>query len=556
MKSHYPILVKYADEGIPALLRRQCMDIMSPEYGGFPEPRKGFSEPSGPISLASSMIVLYYNKDSKYYRSEELLDRAILAADHTLKRMHKDGTIDLIETNFHDATSVGFTIWNVSPAYRVMKKFSKGTPNEVKMQEKFLEFMKRGADGMKYGGFHTPNHRWVMASAMALLSNDLGRPDLVPEVDLYLNEGIDCNKYGEYAERSTGIYNVVNNKGLIIVAEELGKWDLLKYVERNLYMMFSYVEPDDTLLTINSKRQDFGKEIYPFAYYENYTQAAHYLKNKHFAYMSDYLLNMANKYVKDKSALNILNFPKPLALYMLQDFLREDQLETEAFDIEHYEHFYDESSLARKRCGDVTTTILANNDVFLKMQVRTNSVFLRFAASFFGDNGRFIPDTIEKTDKGYRLHYRCDWGYVRPLGKPDNPIKDGRTNKDHREPVQMQVYDVTMDINPVDDGADVHIKSVSCDNLPCKLEFIFPPEGYFESEQVHFKAGAGQHIMQKYGSFEYNRNYDVIKVEGAFGGNTTYHSDLRGSLLPESNSFTVFFTDYSPTEKTVKIRGI
>ncbi|MFO7636710.1 MAG: hypothetical protein R6W96_05345 [Clostridia bacterium] len=555
MKSHYPLLVEYADKGIPALLKKQCLDVMSPEYGGFPEPRKGYTEPSHGISVASTLAILYHNKDSAWHRNEELLDRALLACDYTLRKMHRDGTIDLVETNFHDATSVGFTIWNVSPAFRVMRKFSEGTEKEALLETKFLEFMQRGADGMKNGGFHTPNHRWVMASAMALLSNDLGRPDLIPEIDLYINEGIDCNPDGEYSERSTGIYNVVNNKGLLVVAEELGRWELLEHVERNLYMMFTYLEPDDTILTINSRRQDFGKELYPFAYYENYLMAAHYLGNAHFAHLADYFLDMTNRYVKDKSPLSILRFPKPLALYMLNDKIRETELEKTAFDMENYEHFYRESGIVRIRKGNISTTVLANNDVFFKLQNGNLSVFARFAASFFGNYGRFIPESIEKTGNGYRLHYHSDRGYVRPLGKPGNVIKDGRINTEGRDFTHMQEYDVTMDITPVEDGADIHISSKGVENLPCKLELIFPPDGYFDSEQAQFKASQGQHVMLKYGSFEYTRDDDVLRVEGAFGGNTAYHHDLRGSLPQESNAFTVYFTDFSPTEKSVRIRG-
>lgn len=556
MKSHYLPMIASSDQGIPALLRKQCMNPDSPEYGGFPEPRKGFTEPSSAISVAAGLAVLYCNADSSYHRDNTLLERAVLACDYTLGKMHADGTIDLVETNFHDATSVGFTIWNVSPAYRVLRRYSRNTPLECQVEQRFLEFMRRGADGMKNGGFHTPNHRWVMASAMALLSNDLHRPDLIPEIHRYLDEGIDCNPDGEYSERSAGIYNVVNNKGLMVVAEELNMPELLEYVERNLNMMLSYLEPDDTILTINSRRQDFGKELYPFAYYENYLLATRFLNHPRFAWMADSFFHMTNRYSGDRSPLSLLRFPKPLAQYMLYDDLREQEPEKEPFDREHYEHFYRESSIVRIRNGDIALTVLAKNDVFFKLQIRSLSVFARFAASFFGPYGRFIPDTVEPIPGGYRLAYRSERGYVRPLGCPDRPIKEGRTNTEHREHTHMQVYDVTVDVFPVEGGADLRIDSRGVERLPCKLELIFPPDGFFDSNQTQCKTAAGQHLMVKHGDFTYNKEDDIIRVEGAFGGNTSYHHDLRGSLPPETNAFTVYCTEFSPFEKTVKIRGL
>ncbi len=555
MKSHYSLLVQSADASVPAILKRQCMDPEDPDYGGFPEARKGFAEPAHGISTAANLAVLYWNDLSWYRGDPTLLERAVLACDHTLKLMHPDGTMDLIETNFHDATSVGFAIWNVSPAYRVLKRYGHGSDLEARLEAKLLEFMRRGADGMKEGGFHTPNHRWVMAGAMAMLSNDLDRSDLLASVDEYLNEGIDCNSDGEYTERSAGIYNVVNNKGLIAVAAELGKWDLLEHVERNLYMVFTYLEPDDTVLTINSRRQDLGKELYPFAYYENYLLAAHHLENAHFAHMADELLRMTNPYEKDKSALNRKHFPKPVALYMLNDEVRESELRREPYDREHYERFYRESSIVRYRSGPVTATILAANDVFFKLQTGALSLHCRFAASFFGDFGRFVPASLEKTADGYRLHYHSDRGYVRPLGRPENVIADGRINTTHRRHTHMQAYDVIVDVVLTVDGADLRIVSAGVEHLPCKLELIFPPGGHFDSDQAQFRAIAGQHLMLKHGAFEYALGDDLIHVEGAFGGNTAYHYDLRGSLPQEPGTFTVYFTDFSPTAKTVRIRG-
>ena len=119
----------------------------------------------------------------------------------------------------------------------------------------------------------------------------------------------------------------------------------------------------------------------------------------------------------------------------------------------------------------------------------------------------------------------------------------------------MQVFEVNIDILPFDDGVRVDIDSMGVEGLPCKLEMIFQPDGYFDCDQTEFKANPGQHTMVRYGSFDYLMGQDTIKVEGAFG-NTNYHSDLRGSFPEVSDAFTVYFTDWSPTKRTVVFKGL
>ncbi len=555
MKSHYKQLLKFADRGVESILKSQCLDPMDREYGGFPEMRKGFTEHSRGPGNASNLSVLYYNENSAYHRDKRLLDAANLAMDYTLRVQNEDGTIDLVETNFHCAATMGFSLQNFVPAYRVIKKYNQHTAEEDKLQEKFLEYITNGAQGMMTGGFHTPNHRWVIASALSLCYNELGNKEFLDEIDLYLKEGIDCNEDGEWTERSAGIYNKVNNDGMIIMAEELGRWELLEAAQRNLYMMFTYLEPDDSLFTMNSHRQDIGKTLYPLRYYENYLMTAHYLKNKHFAYMADYLFNMVNDYPGDKSQLGAGAIPKCIAKYMLNDFLRNNELEKEPYDWEHFEEYYKESNIVRKRSGNVITTVMGEGAMFCKFQKGLNQVVFRYAGSYYGTKGRFEPDSLTKIEGGYRLHFKSEWGYVRPLGCPDRPTKNGHTNIEHRKTANMSKFEVNIDILPSDDGMQLVIDSMGVENLPCKLEMIFQPDGFFDSEQAEFKAAAGQHIMLRYGKYRYIKGADTIEIDGAFG-ETNYHSDLRGSYPEVPNAFTVYFTAWSPTKRIINIKGI
>lgn len=143
---------------------------------------------------------------------------------------------------------------------------------------------------MRTGGFHTPNHRWVMASALAMVWAATGDPALLEEAQLYLREGIDMNPDGDYTEQSVSVYDSIVNESLISLAQLLGREDLLDYVRRNLRKLFCYIEPDGTVNTLNSRRQDYGVKAYPTGHYWSCLFLAHHDRDPDFAGMAELLL--------------------------------------------------------------------------------------------------------------------------------------------------------------------------------------------------------------------------------------------------------------------------
>ncbi len=528
------------------------MDESNPEFGGFIVEGKGFSEPAWVMFNASYFLAQYYNASSVYYKNPLVLGRALLALNYTVSRQYEDGTIDLLETNFHDATAVSFVIQHAAYAYRVVEKFNEGTSEEMIILDTFYNFFEKSAEGIKNGGFHTPNHRWVVCSALALLMNILNRKDLYSEIILYLREGFDCNEYGEYSERSAGVYNEICNRSLIIMARELNMPGLYEYVKRNLYMMFQYIEPDMTICTMNSIRQDSEKVIYPSIYYENYLLMAHLTGNKHFAYMADRLLSMHHDVEWDRGSFAPRNFPFMALRYMADDFLREEDCECETYDFEHYQQYYDTSHIFRMRQGDRSVTVIGEHECFLKFQKGRNYVLLRIAASYFGPKGKFIP-TLEKIQDGYRLSYECEWGYVRPTGKEKGGLKDGKIVWDVREKVNTMTWVMTVDIFFQDNGLRLDLSSSGVNRLPVKVDFLFPEGGTLEHGSFAVKGVKGAYTIIKQGEFEYRYQDDLIYVTGAFGEHE-YTTEMRGAPVTDENRFTVNFTGFSPLKKSIWIK--
>ncbi|MDF2959610.1 MAG: hypothetical protein K0S39_1345 [Paenibacillus sp.] len=554
LKGHYRKIIEITEQYVPFILRYQCLDVSSRDYGGCVVPPKEFSEPGVTAHCLDVLLGVYYNSDSAYYGKPELLASARLYIMSLLREQHEDGTQDLKETNFHDATSAAFTVQVLAYTYRLVQKYSKHSELEQEIGSMLFRYLSRAAEGILNGGFHTPNHRWVMASSLSLLYNLLGDERLKEEIHLYLNEGIDCDEEGEYTERSVGIYNVINNRSLQIMAEELAMPELLQHIQRNLDMVMKYIEPDQTLFTLNSTRQDYGKDTYPIGYYDNFLLMAYQSSNKTYAYIAELLLRLTDRLLKKANSLvemaALVPTPRLLTQYMLNENLACFESETEAPGL-HYQHWFKNSGVIRQRADNVTLTLLKNNSTFLKFQSGSNKVYVKFAGSFFS-KGQFKVNDIRKTDRGYSLNYLCEWGYVRPFPNGSSTRVWGEMKHAERERVQLQRYDITIDIIIEREGILMDIHSEGAEQVPCKLEFIFESGGMLETGDTLIPGEAGRTVILKNGGAIYRLDGEPIRLQGGFGEHA-YTSTMRGTEANSKDKFTVYMTDLTPVRRQVSI---
>lgn len=97
-----------------------------------------------------------------------------------------------------------------------------------------------------------------------------GDKKLAESAEIYLKEGIDCNADGEFAEKSAGNYNSVNNDAMLMLSDAFGDAQYEQHTIRNLHMMLTYWEPDGSIFTANSTRFDKDRLVYPLSYYMEY----------------------------------------------------------------------------------------------------------------------------------------------------------------------------------------------------------------------------------------------------------------------------------------------
>ena len=544
MLNHFQLSAAPLDRTVENILRWQVTDEADPLCGAVADVGRGYTEPTAGMYHAASLITAYYHPLSAHRGEAELLRRALLGVRFTLRRQHADGTLDLMETNFHDPTYVAFCIHQIGPAYKLLLRESRGTAEETALAQAVTEFMRRGGDAMVEGGFHTPNHRWVLSGALSYCYTTLGDERYRAHIGRFLNEGIDCDENGEFTERSAGIYNITCDRALIMIAEELGMPELYAHVERNLRMVTTYMEPDFTVNTMNSTRQDFGRGASAAAYYEPYLVMARRTHDPVFARLADEMAQAG----ASCSPVRMLLDPSWQTGW--------EEIPTGAPETE-YRRFYEESGVVRERIGAAALTLVRARPNFARLQVRGRSIGFRFAGSFFGEKGQFAPQSLTRDGDGWVMRYTARADYRRPLAEaPASPLwKD----MDHakRARVGEQTYDVSIRFALTDGAltvrADACTADGACANVPCKLELMMEPGGVYESASTLTRAKPGQYEFQKAGaaSVTYNE-HTRFRIVGGFAAHT-YAESMRGSIFADAKAFTVCMTDFTPFSHEIRI---
>lgn len=545
MRKHYEAMLKKYVDNVENYLKGQIMDESSPHYGGFRSYNDEMVHPGSGIGALGYLIPLYCNKESKYYGSELLYNRAVAALNYTKKIQRPDGTFDNLATNFYSSPDVAFLMHGLVPVYRILESYGEGEKCKYLMTELY-DIIKKCGYGMTYGGFHTPNHRWMNSSALLMAYNITKIEEFKTMTERYLSEGIDCDENGEYTERSTGMYNAINDIALIYISEETGREELLEHVKRNLDMMFTYFEPDGTVFTQNSTRQDKGySKTYPHNYYHIYLYMAYKFKDGRYMSMVNRIMENCYEYAG--------GVPGYLSFYMLRPHLIDFELDESPVPAE-YEKFYKVSGVVRKRKENTTLTLLRNSSNFLFYQTGNLKFYMKLCASFFAV-AQFTPQSIEKVDNQYILTFETSGSYRMPFETPPSTWQWDKMEHSKRAIVNKLNMKMQVTVEDKDNELLIGIKTEGCDRVPFKAEFCFAPDCVINTEDLSIKAIAGDSILIKDGAFEARRGYDAVCIEGAFGKHN-YTSDMRGSDPQSKGEFTVYFTEYTNLDKKISIKKL
>ena len=546
MKRYMGHLIRSTEKRVDHFLSMQVTKEGDPFYGGM---KSSILEVKPTIYVMADAASVYLNSKSRYYKEETLLRAMEAALTFIINCQREDGSFDYPVCNFKSAPDTSFCFKRLIATYRLFLKYTKEGELQ-KLKEGYRFVLVKSLHALLTGGFHTPNHRWGITAALMQGANLIKEENkelaenLLARGDQYLAEGIDGNEEGEYAERSTGNYNAVVNNAMMAMYEETKDVTYLGYVERNLKMMLTYIDPDDTIFTQNSTRQDQGKADYPDKYFYQYLYMACITGEEVFD-------RAAHKIIKDNFERGELG-PDCLFIIMLHDFMEQYEFTGYGFLDTYHKHFK-EAGVIRGKTPNYGYSILKDKNAFLYLKFKETLVYLKIGESYC-DIRNFKPQTIEEKDGVCVLSAVAKGWYYLPFKEKQDTTDWWKMDHKKREILNSSEIRMTVTLEELLNGMNVTVKSEGLDMVPLRVEICIPEGSILENEHFHLKGEKGGELVLRDGYVTIGHKDQKLLLGPGYGTHE-FGGHYSGEEI-NTTGFTIYFNDYTPYERTFSIRTI
>ncbi len=521
-------IVKHHDAVVEAMLARQVTDPKSRGYGslatgGAATSDSGIYSAGAAAAVVQQCVAAYLHPESKFHGDRLMVERIGLAIGFLNRAQHADGLIDLLETNFDSPPDTGFTVHNLATGACLAHRA--GHRELVALCEPFL---RKAAEGLAIGGIHTPNHRWVVSSALAQVNELFPDASYVRRIEQWLAEGIDIGEDGQYTERSTSVYNIVCDRAFVVLAVKLKRPELLDAVRRNLQSMLYLMHANYEVVTEISHRQDRNRRGTMGGYWFPLRYLAVRDHNGQFA-------TICNHFTPAFSSLSaLMEYPEmagpmPEPESLPSDFRKE----------------MPSLGIVRFRRGPMSATALAGDPIFFALR-QGDAVIegVRFASAFFG-KGQF-SGAMQSSAGNYTLIQNLEAPYYQPLDPPRKvtPANWGELRAERRRS-QICRLRQSASVMQTKNGFRVRIQSEGTAGVPVAIEIGLRDGGQLEGCEA---AGAGAAVLAS-GRGSYTVGGDRIR----FGPGLCEHryTEVRGAL-PKLAGLSVYLTAFTPLDHTIE----
>ena len=542
--THFEEMLAQHDKETARILSIQVRNEQAESFGAFVE-ENGFIDTRHCGSLLAHLCVAYLVPQSGYYLSDTVKNALSAAFSYLLGHQRPGGCLDLVSCNFASAPDTAFTMNAVINAWLLLEKREEA--DTAWLRPLMRQLLESCCEGVMNGGFHTPNHRWAISACLKHAARICGREDFSRKADVYLGEGLDIDENGEFAERSTGTYNAVNDDQMLRLFLATGDRTYLEAARSNLYMMLSYIDPDGSVFTYNSTRQDYGQKVYPDNYYSLYLLAGYLAGDEELAAYSEYCYASAAAHGRVPRGLEWL------ALYPdLEAFGKRRKPDLSR--IEQGKRLFQKSGIGRMRWSNASCTVMAGKPNFLYFQNGENVVYLVLYGNVC-EKRNFVPQAIEETERGFRVSARMDSWYYLPFEGDGPATQDwwAMDNANTRKKLISDSLSITADVERSGDGVDVRIAAQGLSGVPIRLEWGVLPGCKLRNENFLMDAVPGGSMTVCAGHVQaVNAKGDCISLSPAFAKHNVLFR--MGGAYPLSNQhFTLFFTAASPFEQLIHI---
>ncbi len=400
------------------------------------------------------------------------------------------------------------------------------------------------------GGVHTPNHRWVMAAALAQTARHFPDLDAASAARRWMAETPDLNADGLFLERSVGVYDAVSDSSLLLVDEHLGWPEGRAAALANLRANLMLLNGDGSAETILSTRQDHGTRTVPSSLIPSYMRAWRLTGDRELGATAAWLWHQAT----DSRLDTLFWIAAELVLGGPLDLPPADRL------AERRQAWWPTVGLWRLRHGDFACSVCGQGERLLTLTWGSNAIAgLGIAHAYFG-HGRFVTDSMVPdeqgvclTSRGHLPPYRL--GYSLALDRPIPPEEWDRTWAERglspRPPCQASLR---VDPAPeAETGVDLHLHSATApDDVPVQIAFDLPLGGRWQSAGGCMWPREGQVFMLQAGSGCYV--HDGYRISIGPGTCGHHYQRMRDTTAPPPACWRLIIPLRTPVDHHLAIR--
>ena len=534
------------------ILPWQVLDRQSPDYGATINPAWGTDDPS--TAFGTPLLVacgfLYLHGGTAALAKSTLLNHLAAGVEYLLRVQRPTGYTDLKNYLPDSAADTGFVLQPVCMLIELGRPLAKVDAAVAEILSRLELFARKAAAALPAGGFGTPNHRWVVTSAMAHAMALFPDLNLAPAIDAIVAEGVDNDREGFYMERSVGVYDAVSNRSLLLLADFYPKAaaEARTAAKRNLELDLHLLHADLTAETSLSHRQDHGKREIPSAQGAAYLHSCLIEPNPVFAEAAERLWYSADR----RSAY------LAIAYYYL--FRKFGQPALPRADLpSSYARWMPDNGLWRIRRGRLSASVVRGDTAIMSLVFgQAELAAVKICSTYYG-TGRFRADAMTVDDRTATLTFKGDYrayrpGAYMPLGRPiGTSIKSFYSEIAAQRQLRSQPKCVsTLRITEVASGFDLHYTNTAAlPNVCTQITFDFAPGGVWQTADTAAKPRAGDELFLRHGAGRMIYGSDVIEVGP--GGAAHQMWQMRDSELA-SHSVRITIALVTPVDQVFALR--
>lgn len=498
-------------------------------YGAWIDPGSGLADPSHVATalLAAGLVLAARNPEMDIDSRANCYSRALAALEFVRRSRRDTGLLDLIQCNPDSAPDTAFVLQLLAATLLLEERRPLRHPDFPTWRELVMKTLEESAVPVAEGGFHTPNHRWVISSALALASRFLPRISgaLQPVLDHYLAEGFDLDPDGFYIERSVGNYDGVTNRSLLLLHLCGSNTMALKTVGRNLETGLMLLNADWTAETVLSIRFDAGKRLVPLSLIDGLIGAGSLDGNKQFLYAAEQLWRVG---VAAASAEDLF-----WAVWAI-DYFQPDFSQAQKPD-EYFWKSFEIHRAARYRHESLTATLLQNPHFLSVRNGRLEISSVRFFQAIHGV-GTFSPSqvvfTLNRACFSFNGHRNRRPAYEQPLGDLVSWDRWDET-LERRSLRKLPPLNVTVDIECCGPRINVHtLAPSSLAEIPSALLLDIPVDTIISFSGATLKIQSGQELFLEEGDAILRIGRDALRIGPGNRGRCVWNFRDSGTIAP------------------------